>query len=150
MGQAPPSNRAINQPPPTITIAPLISAWEYFNGLFNFDFTPLVPIGCRILIHNKTSTCASWAFSAHDGFYVGPALKHYRCFQVVNTTTKSTLISDTVEFRQDYLAQPTSIHADCLIRALHFLSRNLKETLSAAIYDQLDVISQLHDLFRTL
>ena len=83
------------------TIAPLLSAWEAFNGPFNFDTTPLGPIGFRVLIHNKPSTRASWAFRARDGFYVGPALLHYLCFQVVDTTTKYTLISDTIEFHHD-------------------------------------------------
>ena len=41
------------------TISPLLSAWEAFNGPFNFNTTPLSPIGCRVLIHNKTSNCAS-------------------------------------------------------------------------------------------
>ena len=58
------------------TIAPLLSAWEAFNGPFNFNATPLGLIGCRVLIHNKPSTRASWAFRARDGFYVGPALLH--------------------------------------------------------------------------
>ena len=109
---------------------------------------PLVPIRCRDLIHNKPSTRASWAFRARNGFYVGPALQHYCCFQVLDTATKSNLISNTVEFRHDYLAQPTSTHADWLIHALHFLSSALKETPSVAIDDQLDAISQLHDLFQ--
>ena len=121
---------------------------EYFNGPFNFDATPLGPIGCRVLIHNKPSTRASWAFRARDGFYIGPDLQHYRCFQVVDTTTKSTLISDTVEFRHEYLAQPTSTHVDLLIHALHFLSSTLKETPTAAIYAQLDAINKICDLFQ--
>ena len=87
------------------------------------------------------------AFRARNGFYVGPALQHYRCFQVVDTTTKSTLTFDNVEFGHDYLAQSTSTHADHLIHALHFLSCALKETPSAAIDAQLDAISQLRDLF---
>ena len=65
--------------------APLLSAWEAFNGPFNSDATPLGPIGCRVLIHHKPSTRASWAFRARDGFYVGPALLNYRCLQVVDT-----------------------------------------------------------------
>ena len=43
------------------TIALLLSAWEAFNVPFNFDATPLGPIGCQVLIHNKPSTCASSA-----------------------------------------------------------------------------------------
>ena len=83
------------------TISPLTSAWVDFNGPFNFDATPLGPIVCHVLIHNKTSTRSSWAFRARDVFYVGPALKNYRCFQVVGTATKSILISDTADFRHD-------------------------------------------------
>ena len=30
------------------TVTPLTSAWEDFNGPFNFDATPLGPIGCRV------------------------------------------------------------------------------------------------------
>ena len=57
------------------TISPLTSAWEDFNVPFNFNATPLGPIGCRVLIHNKPSTHASWAFRACNGFYVGPSLE---------------------------------------------------------------------------
>ena len=68
--------------------------------------------------------------------------------QVVYTATKSTLISNTVEFRNDYIVQPTSTHADRLIHALHLLSRALKETPSTSIDAQLDAICQLRDLFQ--
>jgi hypothetical protein len=33
------------------TIIPKISAWEYFNGPFDFNKTPLAPVGCRVLNH---------------------------------------------------------------------------------------------------
>ena len=129
------------------TIDPLLSAWEAFNGPFNFEATPLGPKGCRILIHNKPSTRASWAFRTRAGFYVVPALLHYRCFQVVDTTTKSTLISDTIEFRHDYLTQPAITHTNWITHALHFLFSALKETPSAVIDTQLEAIRQLRDLF---
>jgi hypothetical protein len=41
------------------TIDPKISAWEYFNGPFDFNKTPLAPVGCRVLIHAKPATCKS-------------------------------------------------------------------------------------------
>ena len=131
------------------TIAPLLSAWEAFNGPFNFDATLLSPIGCRVLIHNKLSTRASWAFRARDGFYVGPALLHYRCFQVVDTTTKSTIIYNTIEFRHNYLTQPAINHANQITHALHFLYSALKETPSAVIDTQLEAIRQLRKNFTT-
>ena len=53
---------------------PKISAWEYFNGPFDFNKTPLGPVGCRVLIHAKPVSRRSWDFRAKDGFYIGPAM----------------------------------------------------------------------------
>jgi hypothetical protein len=38
---------------------PKISAWEYFHGPFDFDKTPLGPVGFRMLIHSKPATQCS-------------------------------------------------------------------------------------------
>ncbi|KAL7475350.1 hypothetical protein ACHAW6_001271 [Cyclotella cf. meneghiniana] len=38
------------------SLAPAISAWEYFHIPFNYDATPLGPMGCPVIIHNKAST----------------------------------------------------------------------------------------------
>jgi hypothetical protein len=47
---------------------PRISAWEFFQGPFDFDKTPLGLFGCRILIHAKLATRQSWDFHAKPGF----------------------------------------------------------------------------------
>ena len=78
------------------TANPKISAWEYFNGPFNFNKTSLASVGCRVLIHAKPSSCRSWDYRAKQGFYVGPALDHYRCYDLVKSDTKQKVISDTV------------------------------------------------------
>ena len=36
------------------TANPAISAWEYFNGKFNYNATPLGPLVISILFHTKT------------------------------------------------------------------------------------------------
>ena len=38
------------------TLNPRISAWEFFQGPFDFNKTPLGPGGCRVLIHAKPAT----------------------------------------------------------------------------------------------
>jgi hypothetical protein len=38
------------------TLNPRISALEFFQGPFNFNKTPLGPVGCRVLIHAKPDT----------------------------------------------------------------------------------------------
>ncbi len=74
-----------------------------FQGPFDFNKTPLGPVGCRVLIHAKPATRRSWGFCAKNGFYIGPAMDSYRCFKLANADTKSQVISDTVEFRHSYL-----------------------------------------------
>ena len=43
-------------------IALAISTWEHFNGPFNFDATPLNPLGIPIIIHDKSGIRRSWDF----------------------------------------------------------------------------------------
>jgi hypothetical protein len=80
------------------TANPKILAWKHFNGPFNFNRTPLAPVGYRVLIHAKPGTRRSWDYRAKQGFYVGPALNHYRCYKLVKSETKQKVISDTVHF----------------------------------------------------
>ena len=99
-------------------IAPSISAWEHYNCHFNFDATPMGPMVCPVIIHNKPTTCRSWDFRGCKGFNIGPALNHYRCFHVTDATTKALLYSDTIEFIHDYLtAQERKLRA-CTMRSL--------------------------------
>ena len=91
------------------TLVPSISAWEHFYGPYNFDATPMGPIGCPIIIHNKPNTYKSWDFRGRKGFSIDPALEHYQCFHVVDVSTKPLLFSDTVEFLHDYLTNTPSL-----------------------------------------
>ena len=84
-------------------IASDISVWKHFNSSFNFDATPLAPLGSPIIIHNKPGNLRSWDFHCRKCFTIGPALEYYRCFQVINSTTKSITIYDTIEVLHNYL-----------------------------------------------
>jgi hypothetical protein len=44
------------------TFNPRISAWEFFQGYFDFNKTPLGPVGCCILIHAKPTMRRLWDF----------------------------------------------------------------------------------------
>ena len=72
-----------------VTLNPSMSAWEYFNGAFDFTATPLVPIGCKLIIHTTKNKRKSWDHIGREGFSVGPALEHYRCIQAI--AVKQTL-----------------------------------------------------------
>ena len=54
-----------------------------------------------IIIHTKPVNRRSWDYRGRKGFIIGPAFEHYRCFGVVDATTKASLISDTIEVLHD-------------------------------------------------
>ena len=80
--------------------------WEFFQGPFDFNKTPLGSVGCSVLIHAKPATRQSWDFHAKLDFYIGLALDSYRCFKVVKADTMSQVILDTVKFCHSYLSVP--------------------------------------------
>jgi hypothetical protein len=104
------------------TIDPKIPAWEYFNCSFDFNKTPLAPVGCRVLIHAKPPTCKSWDYRAKQGFYVSPVLDHYSCYELVKLETKQKVISNTVEFRHAYLQIPAVSADDKIINELQVMA----------------------------
>ena len=63
------------------TLNPSMSAWEYYNGAFDYTATPLGPIGCKIIIHTTSNKRKSWDQRGLEVFSVGPALQHYHCIQ---------------------------------------------------------------------
>ena len=99
-----------------------MSALEHFLWTFNFDTTLLRPIGCPVIIHTKPNIRKTWDFRGRKGFNIGPALKHYHCFHVVDGATNDLLLSNTVKFLHKYLTQPTFTEGDCIVHALNFLS----------------------------
>ena len=85
------------------TIDPSISAWSFFHGPFNYDATPIGPLGCDIISHKKTGTRHLWDFRSASVWNVGVALQHYRCHTIVAKSTRAAQFSDTVEFRHHHL-----------------------------------------------
>jgi hypothetical protein len=126
-----------------------MSAWEFFQGSFDFNKTPLCPVGCRVLIHAKPATRRSWDFCAKQGFFIGPALNSYRCFKLVKSDTMSQVISDTVEFRHAYRAIPSPLPEDEIIHGLHAIACALKEAPLPATITQLQAITNLRDLLES-
>jgi hypothetical protein len=129
------------------TINLKISTWEYFNGLFDFNKTPLAPVGCRVLIPAKPAKCRSWDYRAKQGYYVGPALDHYRCYKLVKSETKQKVISNTVEFRHAYLQISTVLEDDKIINGLQVMAGALQNAPPPTSSNQLDAIEMLRTLF---
>jgi hypothetical protein len=52
---------------------------EEVNGKFDYNKTPLAPLGTKGLVYDDPMVQASWAPHGTDAYYMGPALKYYHC-----------------------------------------------------------------------
>ena len=126
-----------------------ISAWEYFQGaVFQYDATPLGPLGCPVMIHKKTSTRHSWDFRRKDGWSVGVAHEHYRCNRFVAKDTKAEAISDTVEYCHQSITGPTVTPADWILHGIYTLTNALTDAPSAVHDAQLNAITVLRNAYQ--
>ena len=75
-----------------------LSAYAKLNGSFNFNATPLAPPGTKVLVYETPSTRRSWSPHGIVGWYVGPAMDHYRCFRCFIPKTGNERIAETVQF----------------------------------------------------
>ena len=130
------------------TLNPHISAWGYFNGAFDYATTPLVTIGCKIIIHSMSNNSKSWDQRGREGFSVGSVLHHYRCIQAVDRKTKALLITDTAEFLHEYLTQPAFTLEDRMTHAIHFLYVALKYVPDRICDSQLAAIEAVCAIFQ--
>ena len=63
-------------------VNPNLSAYCHVWGNFDFNKTPMAPLGTKLLVHIKPEIRESWAPRATNSWYIGPALRHYHCYRV--------------------------------------------------------------------
>jgi hypothetical protein len=82
----------------TSRLNPKLSAATHIFGQHDYNRAPLAPPRTRIIVHETPGKRKTWAPYGQDGWYIGPALEHYRCYTVYITKTSSNSVVETVEF----------------------------------------------------
>jgi hypothetical protein len=108
-------------------INPKLSAHAQIHGSFNFDKTPLAPPGIKVLTHERAEGRESFAVHSARGFYIGPCLNHYRCYQVWIPTTNSIRIANTVDWFPHNLSMPIASATDIIIATAKDLTAALRQ-----------------------
>ena len=103
------------------------SAYEELEGKFDYNKTPLAPPGTKALIYEAATRRASWAPHAVDGWYLGPAMKHYRCGRYFIPHTRATRIASAVKLFPTHCKMPTISEGDETIIAAEELVRELSD-----------------------
>jgi hypothetical protein len=99
-------------------INPAHSAWSQIFGPYDFNSVPIAPPGIRVLVHERASTQGTWEPHAVDGWYVGPAMDHYRCYRVFIEETNAERITDTISWYPTKVNIPTATSQEIIVEAL--------------------------------
>ena len=107
-------------------INPKLSAYMQVWGAFDFNKTPLAPIGCKAVIHDRPENRGSWDSHGTLAYYIDIAENHYRNYKCYVPETHATRISDTVEFFPKLVQMPKTSSEDRLAAILEDLKEVLK------------------------
>ena len=78
-------------------LKPKLSTNSQLNGTFDYNKTPMPPPGPRTLVHDKPLNRGTWAPHGQEGWYVSPAMLHFRCLTSYIPNTASERVSNTTE-----------------------------------------------------
>ena len=127
---------------------PKLSAHTALDGEFHYDSTPMAPPGTLTLAQVKPNIRGSWEFHAREGWYVGPAMRHYRCYTVIAKNTGAEIISDTVKFKHHAIVVPTITPTDHLIHATDTLTRALRGAPQEQAPNHIEAVERLRRILK--
>ena len=72
----------------------------------------MAPLGTKVLVHETPEQRCTWAVHGQEGYYIGSAPDHYRCYQVYISSTNGIRIAETIEFFPAHCKMPTMTATD--------------------------------------
>ena len=102
------------------------TAYEELHGQFDFNKTPIAPLGTRALIYDDPDSRTSWAPRGIDAFYISPALLHYRCLRFFNPESRSFRTSGSYKLYPTHCTNPSISQADLTLQAANELCKTLQ------------------------
>jgi hypothetical protein len=85
----------------------------------------MAPPGTRIIAHETPNRRRTWAPHGQDGWYIGPALEHYRCYTVYITKTRGERVVETADFFPETFKLPFPSAQDLATKAAAELTHAL-------------------------
>jgi hypothetical protein len=104
-----------------------LSAYQQIWGNFDFNRTPIAPPGCKVIVHERALERGAWASHVIKGFYIGPAMHHYRNYKAYIPETRGVRTTNTIEFFPDKVEMPSTSSADRLAAATEDLVAALEK-----------------------
>jgi hypothetical protein len=136
----------------TSRINPKLSASTHIYGQYDFNRAPMAPPGTRIIAHGTPNRRRTWAPHGQDGWYIGPALEHYRCYTVYINKTRGERVVETVDFFSEAFKLPFPSAQDLATKAAAELTHDLLHPQPAGPFckvgdEQTLALKRLADIF---
>ena len=93
-------------------INPKLSAHDQVFGTFNYQRTPLAPLGTKVIIHERPDQRKTWDKHGLPGFMVNRAKDHFRSWQISVTSTGATRVSNAIELLPSKYTMPKTSSND--------------------------------------
>ena len=129
-------------------INPAKSAYNQLWGNFDFNKTPLAPLGCLIAVHERAQERGTWTDHGVKGYFIGPAKHHYRNYRVYIPATRGERTTDTIEFFPKHVQMPKTSSENRLASATEDLIAILKKPHPPTLF--LDQGTKTNDAIRKL
>jgi hypothetical protein len=136
-------------------INPKLWAHAQLHGILDYNKTPLAPSGTKVIRHKKPDHRGSWAPHGLNGWYIGPAMEHYRAHLLYCSTTGHEHISDTVEFFAKHCKVPGLSSADAATIAALDLTNALANPTPTTLFkkpgtNRMQEIKKLAAIFESM
>jgi hypothetical protein len=132
-------------------INPKLSAYAVLEGNWNFNKTPLAPIGTKALVFLPPKNRKSFQTHALDAFYTGPAKMHYRSYKFFIPETHGYRIASTAKFFPAHCKMPAIEPDDTVRLAAQDLIKALNTNSKAPLNlepKHTELLRQLADIFQ--
>ena len=131
---------------------PNLSAYAQLYGAFDFNRTPLAPPGTKVMVHEKPDQRGTWSPHTIAGWYLGPAIHHYRCYRVWIISTRAERIADTLAWFPTKVVMPVPSTGERAIAATRDLTNTIRQPSPAAplapiAADACQALTQLATIF---
>ena len=131
---------------------PRLSAWHALNGAFDYNSTPLAPPGTKVQVFESPTTRKTWAPHSSNGFYIGPAMQHYRCYKCYIPATRGERIARTVHFLPHDQHLPSLSAADIISNAALEITSALQDPQPPSLLppiplQQVEALRKLSEIF---
>ena len=75
---------------------PDISAYQHVIGKFDCERNPIAPMGTKVIVLDDPDNRSTWSPHGTRGYYIGPAMNHYRGYRILMEDTRRIRVSDSV------------------------------------------------------